>query len=1112
MGCRGEAPPGPGVSPETLKGRAGTKEMYVELHCHSNYSFQEGASSVDELLARAAELEYPALALTDHDNLCGAMHFAQVARSLDVQPITGAEVTLQGGGHLTLLASDSTGYANLCGLISRSYIEADRRNPELDPKHLPRQSQGLVLLTGCRKGPVPSLAARGRMEGAESALRGYAEWLGPDNVFVELQQNLVHGDTGRNRRLVELARRVGVRVVATNNVHYHVPERHRLQDALVAIRNNKSLEETHQERRPNSHFHLKSSSEMATLFKDCPEALSNTLLVAERCSFDLTRDLGYKFPDYPVPHGHTQLSYLEELCHQAAIRRYGRINWRVRKRLSDEFRLIKKHNLAGFLLIYHDIIQMARDIQIELGLSDPEVPLEEHPPGRGRGSSVAMLTGYLIGLSHIDPLKFDLSLERFLQEDMASVPDIDLDFSRDIREELIKRVHERGGWDRAALSGMISTYRIKGAVRDLGKALGLPFQDVDRLAKRVESYSATSLRDEMEQLPEFRDRTDAPVWRDLIDLAAQLDGFPKYLAQHPGGMIISSSPLTEMVPVQQSAIDDRFICHWDKDAIDDAGFVKIDFLALGALSQMQDALKLIEERTGSYIDLSRIDFEDPAVYDMMHRADTVGIFQVESAAQMQAIIRIKPRNLTDMAYEVGAVRPGVGVNDGVTQFIRRRQGEPWDYDHPLERRALERTLGIILFQDQVNQVAIEVAGFSALEADQLRRAFRRRNNSSLIATYRNKFLERAAERGVPEDVAEKIFKKFNGQYMFPESHAFAFGVTAYHMTWLKHYYPLEFFVAIFNQQPMGFYNLETLKEDARRHDVPVLNPDINASVEKCIIASSALNGTDGTANRHGSGAEEALLVGFLNVSGIGAAAAKAIVEARERGGPYTSLGDAMRRAGLQRESIEDLVLAGAFDSLISDRRSALWEVGLRYRPTPLVRSTSNGRGTSNGVGHAMPKAQRLPWQQPLELPVEQDMASLTPMTGWEEMAGEYQTMSLYPQGHLMGHMRPHLSRDILLSDELPHLEEGMEVWVAGLVIRRQRPLGKTVFITLEDEFGHIPLIVWPKVYARYRLVLREPVLKVRGKVSRREGTLNIAVTHAESLQTLRTTPSAKNWG
>ena len=329
---------------------------YVELHCHSNYSFQEGASSVDELLARASELKYPALALTDHNNLCGAMHFAQVARSLNVQPITGAEVTLQGGGHLTLIASDSAGYANLCSLISHSYIDADRRDPALNLKNLSQQSRGLVLLTGCRKGPVPNLTDQGRMKEAEAILREYVEWFGIDSVFVELQQNLAHGDTRRNRRLVELAHGVGAGTVATNNVHYHISERHRLQDALVAIRNNKSLEEAHQERRPNSHFHLKSSSEMAALFEDYPEALSNTLLVAERCSFDLTSDLDYKPPGYPVPPGHTQLSYLEKLCHQSAIRRYGRISRRVDKRLSEEFRLIEKHNLAGFLLIYHTII------------------------------------------------------------------------------------------------------------------------------------------------------------------------------------------------------------------------------------------------------------------------------------------------------------------------------------------------------------------------------------------------------------------------------------------------------------------------------------------------------------------------------------------------------------------------------------------------------------------------------------------------------------------------------------------------------------------------------------------------------------------------------------
>jgi error-prone DNA polymerase len=411
-----------------------------------------------------------------------------------------------------------------------------------------------------------------------------------------------------------------------------------------------------------------------------------------------------------------------------------------------------------------------------------------------------MLAGYLIGLSHIDPLEFNLSLDRFLTDDLGSAPDIDLDFPRNIREELIKRVHQKWGWDRAALTGMISTYQMKGAVRDLGKALGLPPQDVDRLAKRVDSHHAGSLGPEMLSLPEFRDRVDAPVWRDLIDLAAQLDGFPKYLAQHPGGMIISSSPLIDIVPVQPGAIQDRYICQWDKDAIDQAGFVKIDFLALGALSQMQECLQLIEQRTGRYIDLSRIDFEDPAVYRMMHQGDTIGIFQVESAAQMQTIGRIRPMNLTDMACEVGAVRPGVGANHGVSQFIQRRTHPeiPWDYDHPLERRALERTLGVVLFQDQMNQLAMDVAGFSAAQADQLRRAFGRRNNRALLEGYWEQFRLGAAESGVPEEAAGRVFRKFNGQYMFPESHAFAFGVTAYHMAWLKHYYPLEFLAVIYS--------------------------------------------------------------------------------------------------------------------------------------------------------------------------------------------------------------------------------------------------------------------------------------------------------------------------
>ena len=1046
---------------------------YVELHCHSNYSFKEGASFLDELLGRAKEMGQRALALTDHDNLCGALEFARIANGFEVHPITGAEVTLTDGGHLTLLAKSRTGYNNLSNLITNSRMgkDGDRLDPRLAPQFLSLHAEGLILLTGCSKGRVPGYITEGRADDAEAELRSYIEWFGRENVFVELQQNLAYGDTSRNRQLVELARRLDAEVVATNNVHYHAPERHRLQDALVAIQHNKTLSETHRERRPNANFYLKSADEMEGLFRHLPEAIANTLRIAERCEFNLEENLGYTFPDYPVPLGHTPQSYFELVCEEAATRKYGSIEPRVRERLDEEFDLIELHDLAGFFLIYYEVIQMARQVMIDLKLGNPEVPLEERPPGRGRGSSVAMLVGYLIGLSHIDPLDYGLSLDRFINKEMGSVPDIDLDFPREIREELIKRVHQKYGWDHAALTGAISTYKMKGCIRDLGKALGLPAEDVDKLAKRVDTRHGDSVGSEMSSLPDFRHKVDAPVWCNLIELASELRGFPKYLAQHSGGMIISSSPLIDMVPVQPGAMDDRFICHWDKDSVTDAGFVKIDFLALGALSQMQEALILVDERRGEFVDLSKIDFDDDEVYASIHRAETVGIFQIESAAQMQTVGRLRPHNLREMAYEVAAVRPGVGINNGVSQFIERyRQGVEWEYVHPLEEKALERTLGIILFQDQVNELAVHVAGFSPKEADLLRRAFSRKNNRRLLAEYWEKFKQGAADRGVPEDAAQTIFGKFSGQYMFPESHAYAFGITAYQMAWLKYYYPLEFFVAIFNQQPMGFYNLETLKEDAKRqHAIQVLNPDINESQAKCTVRD-----------------DHSLWLGLLNVRGLGQAGVEAVLEARERGGPFSSLADTMTRTGLQREAVESLITTGAFDGLVPDRRSALWEAGLLYRPAGA--------------------------QQTLPLPVEQDMADLAPVSGWEAMLGEYRTMGVHPDGHLMAHLRPRLPSDVLPSDRISELEEGAEVLVAGLVIRRQHPGANAVFITLEDEFGHAPLVVWSDVFSRYRLVIREPVLKVRGVVSRRNGSLNVVVRHMEGISLDHALPPSKNWG
>jgi error-prone DNA polymerase len=1061
--------------------------VYAELHCHSYYSFHDGASSLEELMVRAKDLGYAALAVTDHDNLCGAMEFAQLAKSLGLHGVIGAEVTLQGGHHLTLLAKDQPGYANLCTLITAAHAAGERNEPELDPALLPEHAAGLVALSGCPKGELARLVGLERSAEAAGLVRRYRDWFGPENYYVELQQNLAYGDTERNRRLVRLARETGARLVATGNVHYHDRSRHRLQDCLVAVRHCASLEESHRERRANSEYYLRPVPELEELFKECPEALANTVEIAERCAFDLTTDHAYVFPDYPVPEGYTPQTYLETLCYGNAVRRYGSVTAPVRRRLEEEFRLIRKFNLAGFLLMYHEVIQLGREVMIDLGLSDPSLTVEENPPGRGRGSSVALLAGYLIGLSHIDPLQYNLSLERFLPDDvMAGPPDIDLDFPRSIREELILRTHRKWGWRRAVLTGTIATYQIKGAVRDLGQALGLPAAEIDQLARQTDWGSARKLREKMARMPNFRDKVDTPVWRDLIDLAAELDGFPKYLGQHPGGMVLSSGPLTEIVPVQRGAIDGRYVCQWDKDSIDDAGFVKIDFLALGALSQMQEAAELVRARTGERLDLSRIDFEDENVYDMLAAGDTIGIFQVESAAQMQTITRLRPRNLLDMAHEVAAVRPGVGVNNGVQEYLARRSKyRPVVYDHPLEKRALERTLGIILFQDQVNQLAIDVAGFPPGEADKLRRAFGRKHNTELIEQYRRRFLDGAAARGVSEAAAERIFTKFNGQYMFPESHAFAFGVTAYQASWLKYYYPLEFFVAIFNQQPMGFYNLETLKEDAKRHGVRVLNPDINRSRAKSVIEdeeglslrgqSPKQAGRSNPSRPGNAGKGGALRLGFLHVDGLGPASAEAI-ETAQRGGPFAGIGDFLERTGVLEDVALKLAGAGAFDGVAPNRRTVKWEIGLRYRPVNI--------------------------QLALPLPVAQDIVPLEAPSSWERMREEYGVLSLCPGTHVMEHLRPRFGRGFITSRDISALRDGAPITAAGMVIRRQRPRGKVVFITLEDEFGHIPCMVFGKTYTENEFTFRSPFLVVKGRLTRKEGTCNVVVRAVEAFSAL----------
>ncbi len=1043
---------------------------YVELHAKSFHSFGLGASHAHELLAQALEHGYGCLALTD-TNLCGALDFARQANGLGIRPITGGELTLRGGSRLTLLAKTREGYGNLSRLFTLANA-ADRRDPRLDPALLSEHSEGLVLLTGGRGGPLSGLLQDGRTVEARQLLYDYLDWFGRDAVYVELQQNFLQGDARRNRDLAALADKAGAPVVATNNVLYHVPERYRLQHALVAASHNTTIDQALRFIQPNHHLCLKSPKEMERLFNHCPEAIANTRRIAAMCEFDLSSDLGYTLPDADVPEGYTPDSYLQRLCYEAATRRYGSLTREVAERLREEFRLIELHNLAGFLLLYREIVQIAQRITEERGLSHPEIPLEERPPGRGRGSSVALLVGYLIGISHVDPLQWDLTLERFISDDTSLLPDIDLDFPRQLRDELIQRVHQRFGPEFAVLTGAISTYRLKGVIQDLGKALGLPRDELSLLSSQLQSQDAGSLAMEMRELPTLQDRVAAPGWRDLIELAPQLIGAPRGLGQHVGGMILSSSPIPEMVPVRAGAIPGRYIMDWNKDSVADAGFAKIDLLSLPVLDQLEEALDMIEAREGHRPDLSHIDHRDPLVYDLINQGRAKGVFLLQSPAQLKMGQRLNSRNLRDLAYQVALIRPGVGVQgSAVSQFVERyRHGAPWDYDHPSEQRALERGYGIIVWQEQVVQLVMDVAGFTAAQADELRRAFARHNNAHLLEGHCQRFLEGAQRNGVPEDAARRIFAKLNGHYMFPESHSHAFAITAYQAAWLKRYHPVEFFVSLINNQPMGFYPMETLKQDARRFRVPFLNPCVNRSAERCIPE------------------ENSVLVGLRFIRDVGPESARQIVAERERGGPYAGAGDLVRRTGLKPQAVLSLVQAGAFDGVIPNRRTALWDAGLATRP---------GR---NG-------------QAALPLLLEGDAPELPDFTAYEKMAGEYEVMGIYPQGHLMEFIRPGLDRRVLPTTAVYGLEEGAEALVSGWPIARQHPKGQegTVFVTIEDEEGDVQLILWPAVFARRRRQLQSRIILARGVVSRWDGTTSLVVSDLQAIDPQVSMPAAHDW-
>ena len=1037
---------------------------YVELHCHSAYSFLDGASLPEELVVRAAELGYPALALTDHDGVYGSLEFAHAAKAVGLKSITGAEVTLADGSHVTLLVETPRGYANLCRLITAAHAQ-ERLNPRLDPTFLTERNDGLVCLAGCARHGLavrdPNAAAR------------LARAFGRDRFFVELQRPYSRGDARRNAALRDLAAELGVRTIATGDAHAHHPRRAHLQDVLVAVKHKVPLEACEEERRGNEESVLLAPREAAARFPDDLDAVQATVDLAERLEFDLTQELGYRYPDFSDRADPADIQ-LARVCDRAFRERYRNgstaLRTRAAERLREELALIAELGLSGFFLLHWEVLELARDVSLEV--RGPGSPRHLLPPGRGRGSSVGSIVCFLTGLSHVDPVAAGLALGRFLNRELVAVPDIDLDFPRDIREKLIVAVIEKYGPEHTALVASFSTYHSRGAIRDVGKALGLPPGELERLARLTEG-NPRRVAEEIEHLPGAEVKLRSPRWRALGELAAEIGGLPRHLSQHPGGMVISTRPLIELVPVEPAAMEGRRTCQWDKDSCADAGFLKIDLLGLGMLSAVEECVDEIVSLRGETIDLSRIPLNDQAVFAEIQDADTVGLFQIESRAQMQSLLRTRPENLDDLTVQVALVRPGPIQGKAVHPYVERRQRIREDpnyvvpHDHPLLAECLAETLGAIIFQEQVLEVSMALAGFSVGEAEGLRRAMSRKRSADAIESYRERFYAGAAANGVDRAIAELVFSKINGfaSFGFPKSHAAAFALLAYQSAWLRHYYPAEFLCALLNAQPMGFYPPASLVRDAQRRGVEVLPPDVNTSAGKCRIEGDAVR------------------VGLGYIKGLGEDAAKAFVAERERAGRFRTVIELAQRSPLDRRALEALVASGACDSFGWPRRQLLWRLGLAPR------STSVG-------------AQGAERQLALPLEPTSEIPELPEQTPWEKMLADYRTTSLSVGVHPLDLLRPHLPAEVVTSLDLADLEDKTPVAIAGLVVARQRPAtaNGVVFLLLEDEHGQVNLVVPPTVYERYRgLVRGEPLLLARGRFERYERNRNVLVEEFTTL-------------
>ena len=1034
--------------------------QYVELHCHSYFSFLDGASSPEALVERAAALGYQALALTDHNGLYGAVRFWQAATQRGIRPIAGAELTLADGHHLIVLAETQTGYANLCRLISTAQLAGQKGQPELTLDILAQHSHGLLCLSGCRKGAIASaLLAKDRAAAHSAAER--LRTIFADHFWIELHRHYLTTDGELIVELVALAQQLGIPCVATNNVHYATYPGQQLHDVLTCVRHHTTLPEAlaggllH----PNSELVLKAPQDMASLFADLPQALHNTLCIAERCGVSLNFST-QQLPSFSVPPGYTSLSYLQALCEEGLQRKFAPVTLRARAQLTHELSVIAHTGLAGYFLVVWDIVRFARSQGIRC---------------QGRGSAANSVVAYLLDITPADPLRHDLLFERFLSEGTHTMPDIDVDFGADRREEVIQYVYERYGQEHVAMVCNVVTYRARSALRDVAKALAFPPDVIDRAAKALDTRSTVVAAEQLlqAQLADTETVQAPPLpWQTLSRLLRDMEGVPRHLSIHVGGMLITAAPLVEVVPVEWATMPGRVVVQWDKDSVEDAGLIKIDLLSLRTLDAVEEALGYLRTNRGMDLDLDRLPLDDPAVYDMLQRADTIGCFQVESRAQSQMLPRLRPECFEDIIIEVALVRPGPIQGNMVHPYLRRRQGlEAISYAHPALETTLAETLGVIIFQEQVIRVAVAIAGFHPAEADRLRRAMSRSRSEEAMAALCDSFLAGARANGVAADTAAEVFRQLAAfaEFGFCKSHAAAFALVAYQTLYLKAHFPAEFYCALLNHQPLGFYIPEVVMGDAQRHGVPILRPDVNRSQDACTLEASP-------PTRDAAPASLAIRLGLRYVHGLGEAFLERITERRGEH-PYRDLRDFCRRTCLPRPVAENLIRAGALDSLGQKRRDLLWALGgLAYH------------------------------EDGLDIAVPLDVVTLPPLRRKERLGWEYELMGVAPGEHVMQLYRGRLRRQGVLSKgELEEREDGETVRVAGWVVVRQRPPTAKghVFITLEDEDGLVNLIVRPGVYEQYRRVLRNaPLLWAQGRLQRQGHAMSVLLQKAGSLSQL----------